>query len=58
MQYVTEDFTTYLNRKMMDHCHGNHVEIQAISEMFNRPVEVYQFSIGKRPWAYKYNGIR
>ncbi|KAK3101139.1 hypothetical protein FSP39_001235 [Pinctada imbricata] len=43
--YVTEDFTTYLNRKMTEHCHGNHVEIQAISEMFNRPVEVYQYSI-------------
>ncbi|XP_033744757.1 OTU domain-containing protein 5-like [Pecten maximus] len=44
-QYVTEDFNTYLNRKKMDHCHGNHVEMQAISEVFNRPIEVYQYSI-------------
>ncbi|XP_060079189.1 OTU domain-containing protein 5-like [Ylistrum balloti] len=44
-QYVTEDFHTYLNRKKMDHCHGNHVEMQAISEVFNRPIEVYQYSI-------------
>ncbi|KAK7488560.1 hypothetical protein BaRGS_00020177 [Batillaria attramentaria] len=44
-QYVTEDFKTYLNRKRMDNCHGNHLEIQAIAELFNRPVEVYQYSI-------------
>ncbi|XP_062591563.1 OTU domain-containing protein 5-B-like [Saccostrea cucullata] len=44
-QYVTEDFTTYINRKKMDNCHGNHVEMQAMSEMFNRQIEVYQYSI-------------
>lgn len=44
-QYVTEDFKTYLNRKRMDNCHGNHLEIQAIAELFNRPVEVYQYSL-------------
>ncbi|KAH9518967.1 OTU domain-containing protein 5 [Bulinus truncatus] len=44
-QYVTEDFTTYINRKRMDSCHGNHLEIQAITELFNRPVEVYQYSL-------------
>lgn len=43
--YVTEDFTTYLNRKRLDNCHGNHVEMQAICELFNRPIEVYQYSI-------------
>ncbi|XP_074644718.1 OTU domain-containing protein 5-like isoform X2 [Tubulanus polymorphus] len=42
-QYITEDFNTYLNRKRMDNCHGNHIEMQAISELFNRPVEVYQY---------------
>lgn len=30
----------------MENCHGNHVEMQAMSEMFNRPIEVYQYSIG------------
>ena len=45
-QYVTEDFTTYINRKRMDSCHGNHLEIQAMTEIFNRPVEVYQYSLG------------
>ncbi|XP_069501586.1 OTU domain-containing protein 5 isoform X3 [Ambystoma mexicanum] len=41
--YVTEDFTTYINRKRKNNCHGNHIEMQAMAEMFNRPVEVYQY---------------
>ncbi|XP_035676308.1 OTU domain-containing protein 5-B-like [Branchiostoma floridae] len=43
-QYVTEDFMTYINRKRSDHCHGNHLEMVAMSEMYNRPIEVYQYS--------------
>ncbi|XP_078065008.1 OTU domain-containing protein 5-like, partial [Mustelus asterias] len=43
--YVTEDFTTYINRKRMSSCHGNHIEMQAMAEMYNRPVEVYQYSL-------------
>ncbi|NP_001314694.1 OTU domain-containing protein 5b [Danio rerio] len=43
--YVTEDFTTYINRKRKNNCHGNHIEMQAMAEMFNRPVEVYQYGI-------------
>lgn len=31
----------------MDHCHGNHIEMQALCELYNRPIEVYQYSIGK-----------
>lgn len=42
--YVTEDFTTYINRKRVSSCHGNHIEMQAMAEMYNRPVEVYQYS--------------
>ncbi|ELU11592.1 hypothetical protein CAPTEDRAFT_227475 [Capitella teleta] len=42
--YVTEDFNLYLARKRLDHSHGNNVEMQAICELFNRPVEVYQYS--------------
>ncbi|KAI1305974.1 OTU domain-containing protein 5-A [Halotydeus destructor] len=40
-QWVTEDFGAYLARKRRPGCHGNHLEIQAISELFGRPVEVY-----------------
>ncbi|XP_026858815.2 OTU domain-containing protein 5b [Electrophorus electricus] len=43
--YVTEDFTTYINRKRKSSCHGNHIEMQAMAEMYNRPVEVYQYGI-------------
>jgi OTU-like cysteine protease len=37
----TYAFQAYLARKRKDGVHGNHAEIQAISELFNRPVEVY-----------------
>ncbi|VEL18992.1 unnamed protein product [Protopolystoma xenopodis] len=40
-QYITEDFSRYIERKKNLHCHGNHVEIQAIAELYNRPVEIY-----------------
>lgn len=46
-QYVTEDFDKYLERKRCDHIHGNHIEMQALSEMFNRPIEVYHYSSGE-----------
>ena len=42
-QFVTEDFSKYISRKSMDCCYGNHLEMQALSEMFNRNIEVYQF---------------
>jgi len=47
MQYVTEDFNTYIARKRLDRTHGNHVEIHAMSELYNRPIEVYCYEIGK-----------
>jgi len=43
-QYVTEDFNSYIKRKRENHCHGNHIEMQAMSEMYNRTIEVYQYS--------------
>lgn len=42
-QFVTEDFGAYLARKRHDACHGNHLEIQAMSEMYNRNIEVYSY---------------
>lgn len=41
-QYITEEFEEYVARKRHPHCHGNYIEMQAISEMFNRPIELYQ----------------
>ncbi|XP_054168830.1 OTU domain-containing protein 5-A-like [Oppia nitens] len=43
-QYVTEDFGAYIERKRLNHIHGNHIEMQAMSEIFNRPIEVYHYS--------------
>jgi OTU domain-containing protein 5 len=34
-------FQIYIARKRISGVHGNHTEIQALSELFNRPVEVY-----------------
>jgi OTU-like cysteine protease len=34
-------FQSYIARKRINGVHGNHTEIQALSELFNRPVEVY-----------------
>ena len=46
-QFVTEDFQHYINRKRSDRCCGNNLEIQALAEMYNRTVEIFQYSIGK-----------
>ncbi|XP_043071549.1 OTU domain-containing protein 5-A isoform X2 [Drosophila grimshawi] len=40
-QFVTEDINGYIQRKRARDAHGNHIEIQAISEIYSRPVEVY-----------------
>lgn len=44
-QFITEDITNYVNRKRHANDHGNHVEIQAMSEMFNRSVELYCYEL-------------
>ncbi|KAM7535989.1 hypothetical protein Aperf_G00000100343 [Anoplocephala perfoliata] len=44
-QYVTEDFDRYLRRKSQPSCFGNHLEIQAIAEIYNRPIEIYYKSV-------------
>ena len=44
-----EDFSSYLKRKRMEGVHGNNPEIQAISELFNRPVEVFTPENGATP---------
>ena len=40
-QYITQDFDAYIRRKRRAQTFGNHLEIQAISEIYNRPVEVF-----------------
>jgi len=45
-QYVTEDFSEYIKRKRRNTVYGNNLEIQAIGELFNRPIEIYRFQNG------------
>lgn len=43
-QYLTEDIADYVARKRYVGVHGNHLEIQALSEMYNRPIHIYCYS--------------
>ncbi|XP_065314191.1 uncharacterized protein LOC135923397 isoform X2 [Gordionus sp. m RMFG-2023] len=44
-QFITENFDKYITRKSKDNSHGNHLEIQAMAEMYNRPMEVYEYCL-------------
>eukprot|EP00249_Psilotum_nudum_P023846 c29003_g1_i5 orf=563-2716(+) len=44
-QFVTESFTAYCKRKQRDKVYGNNLEIQAMAEMYNRPIHIYSYSI-------------
>jgi OTU domain-containing protein 5 len=43
-QFVTQDFDHYIMRKRHDKTFGNNLEMQALAEMYNRPIEVYRDS--------------
>jgi OTU domain-containing protein 5 len=40
-EFVTEDFPQYIARKRQNATYGNHLELQAVSELFNRPIEIF-----------------
>lgn len=42
--FVAEDFSTYVDRKRQEYVHGNHIEMQAMSEMYNRNIQLYCYS--------------
>lgn len=46
-QFLTEDIAGYISRKRKKNVHGNHIEIQAMSEIYNRPVELYCYQSSK-----------
>ena len=48
-QFITEDFEGYIKRKRADHCFGNNLEMQAMAEMYNRVIELYQYGPGTVP---------
>nr|XP_024380796.1 OTU domain-containing protein 5-B-like isoform X2 [Physcomitrium patens] len=43
-QFVTESFTAYCKRKRRDKVYGNNLEIQAMAEIYNRPIHIYSYS--------------
>ncbi|KAL0741001.1 hypothetical protein Bca4012_082514 [Brassica carinata] len=43
-QFITEGFTSYLKRKRRNKVYGNNMEIQALAEMYNRPIHIYSYS--------------
>ena len=43
--FVSEDFGHYLDRKRLRATPGNHLEMQAMAELYNRPFEVYEYSL-------------
>lgn len=43
-QFITEGFMSYCKRKRRDKVYGNNAEIQALSEMYNRPIHIYSYS--------------
>ncbi|KAJ7552659.1 hypothetical protein O6H91_06G063500 [Diphasiastrum complanatum] len=43
-QFVTESFTAYCKRKRRDKVYGNNLEIQAMAEIFNRPIHIHSYS--------------
>eukprot|EP00578_Thalassiosira_sp_NH16_P021618 CAMPEP_0181085646 /NCGR_PEP_ID=MMETSP1071-20121207/5337_1 /TAXON_ID=35127 /ORGANISM="Thalassiosira sp., Strain NH16" /LENGTH=465 /DNA_ID=CAMNT_0023167455 /DNA_START=554 /DNA_END=1951 /DNA_ORIENTATION=- len=44
-----EEYGEYVARKRLDGVHGNHAEIQAMSELYNRTIEVFVPSHGIEP---------
>ena len=44
-----EEFEEYIARKRLEGVHGNHNEIQAMSELYNRSIEVYVPNHGIEP---------
>ncbi|CAG5112120.1 Oidioi.mRNA.OKI2018_I69.chr2.g6372.t1.cds [Oikopleura dioica] len=42
--WVTENFEDYISRKRLLHTHGNHIELQAMSELYLRKFEIFEYS--------------
>ncbi|CAN0171642.1 unnamed protein product, partial [Hapterophycus canaliculatus] len=57
-QFVAEAFDSYVSRKEKDGVHGNNPEMQAASELFNRPIEVYVPEKGTVPINIFHGGYR
>ncbi|TMS39032.1 hypothetical protein L596_005626 [Steinernema carpocapsae] len=43
MSFLTEDIDSYIERKSRPDVHGNHLELQVLTEIFARPIEIYEY---------------
>eukprot|EP01094_Clydonella_sp_ATCC50884_P026015 TRINITY_DN7006_c1_g1_i2.p1 TRINITY_DN7006_c1_g1~~TRINITY_DN7006_c1_g1_i2.p1 ORF type:complete len:364 (-),score=83.54 TRINITY_DN7006_c1_g1_i2:204-1181(-) len=44
-QFVAEDFNDYIARKRCPRVYGNNLEIQALGEVYGRPIEVFEYDV-------------
>ena len=42
--YIHGDFEEYIQRKSTDGVWGDDIELEAMSEIYNRPIEIYAYS--------------
>lgn len=49
---AAEDFSNYVNRKRLEYVHGNHIEMHAMSEMYNRSIQLYCYSTGMCSYSH------
>lgn len=49
--WVTENFEDYISRKRLLHTHGNHIELQAMSELYLRKFEIFEYRF-ERPFFH------
>lgn len=43
--YITCDFKDYIDHKRSDGIWGDDIELQALSQIYNRPIEIYAYNI-------------
>lgn len=43
--YIYGDFEAYIERKSTEGVWGDDIELEAMSEIYNRPIEIYAYSI-------------
>jgi OTU domain-containing protein 5 len=42
-QFIVGDFDQYVSRKRLDGVWGDDIELQAMSEIYDRPIEIYAY---------------
>ena len=55
--WVTENFEDYISRKRLLHTHGNHIELQAMSELYLRKFEIFEYRLAILDIFAKINSV-